>query len=82
MMLPIAHDSAIRCEEVLGVLLGGSLNQVFEGDAGYGEAQEDLGWWESSDGIQLRRCRVIVKAKRVGESFYALLIPVPKVSSN
>jgi hypothetical protein len=47
MMLLLSHDFHIRVGGVLGVTSGGSLNQVFEGDAGYGEAQQDLGWWES-----------------------------------
>jgi len=39
------------------------------------EAVENLDWWTTSDGSQLRSCNVLVKAKYSSESVTALLIP-------
>jgi hypothetical protein len=51
------------------------INQVFEQGLSYREGYEDLGWWESSDGKRLDECRVHVRAKRIGESIHALVVP-------
>jgi hypothetical protein len=51
------------------------INQVFEQGLSFGEASEDLAWWESSDGTQLSPCRVRVQAKRIGENIHALVAP-------
>jgi hypothetical protein len=50
--------------------------RVFSADIEYEEAKEDLSWWQTSDGIRLRKQKVRVKAKRVGSSTYALIIPL------
>ena len=39
------------------------------------EAQEDLGWWESSDGTRLAQCKVKVQAKQIGDTIHALIVP-------
>jgi hypothetical protein len=39
------------------------------------EAMENLDWWTTSGGSQLRSCNVLVKAKYSSESVTALLIP-------
>jgi len=49
--------------------------RVFEA-AQSDEAVEDLAAWESSDGSRLNARRVRVKAKRVGDSVHALVMPV------
>lgn len=51
------------------------ISQVFEQGLSFGEASEDLAWWESSDGTRLSPCRVRVQAKRIGESIHALVVP-------
>ncbi len=48
---------------------------VFDG-GGYAEADEDLSWWSASGGKRLDPLAVRVKAKRIGESVQALLIPL------
>lgn len=40
-----------------------------------GEAEEDLSWWESSDGRALSKSPIFVQAKRVGDDVYAIIIP-------
>ena len=52
------------------------IHQVFHDEMPYAEAEEDLGMWESSDGTQLPSRRVQVKAKRVGDSVHALILPI------
>jgi hypothetical protein len=49
--------------------------RVFQDQLPGGEAVENLDWWRASKGTQLRSLRVIVRAKRIGQSVYALLIP-------
>jgi hypothetical protein len=52
------------------------IHQVFYDDQPYAEADENLGMWESSDGARLPSVRVRVKAKRIGDSIHALIIPI------
>lgn len=52
------------------------IHKVFSEGLPGGEAIEDLSWWESSDGTSLDELRITVSAKRVGDTVYALLIPV------
>jgi|HubBroStandDraft_6_1064221.scaffolds.fasta_scaffold03528_11 hypothetical protein len=51
------------------------ISQVFEQRLPFGEACEDLAWWQSSDGTKLNACGVHVQAKRIGESVHALVVP-------
>jgi hypothetical protein len=51
------------------------ISHVFEQGLSFGEASEDLAWWESSDGTRLSPCGVHVQAKRIGESIHALVVP-------
>lgn len=51
------------------------INQVFEQGSSFGEAYEDLAWWESSSGTRLGKCEVHVQAKRIAESIHAFLVP-------
>ena len=41
----------------------------------YGEAEEDLSWWQASNGTRLRKQKVLVQAKRYGSSIYAIIVP-------
>lgn len=50
------------------------ITRVFESGT-CGEAQEDLGWWESSDGTRLAQCKVTVRAKQIGDTIHALIVP-------
>lgn len=43
-------------------------------EGGYGEADEDLSWWSTSNGSRLAPSPVRVKAKKAGDSVQALLI--------
>ncbi len=53
------------------------IHGVFYDGQAYAEADENLGMWESSDGTRLPNARVRVKAKRIGDSVHALIIPSP-----
>lgn len=58
--------------------------RVFYSDLIYAEAEENLRLWETSDGKRLPNCRVRVKAKRIGDSVHALIVPItsqPPVAS-
>jgi hypothetical protein len=52
------------------------INRVFAERISYGEVEEDLRWWETSDGTILSKCRVRVKAKGSWNSVDALIIPI------
>jgi hypothetical protein len=49
---------------------------LFDGVVTDGSADENLAWWESSDGTQLPHQRVRVSTKKIGDTVYAMLIPV------
>jgi len=50
---------------------------VFFEDRPYAEADENLAMWESSDGTRLSdQRRVRIKAKRIGDSVHALILPL------
>jgi hypothetical protein len=51
------------------------ISRIFQSGLSVAEADEDLGWWESSSGTRLRPCKVRVHAKRIGDSIHALLVP-------
>jgi hypothetical protein len=55
------------------------IHRVFEQGLSQSEGHEDLGAWESSDGSNLKRCRVYVQAKLIGDSVHALIVPCTKV---
>jgi hypothetical protein len=40
-----------------------------------GSAEEDLSWWESSDGRSLAKGAILVQAKRLGDNVYAIITP-------
>src|SRR6266511_2475656 len=50
--------------------------QVFMGEIIYGEAEEDLSWWEASSGKSLKPCRVKVQAKWWMQHVQALITPI------
>jgi hypothetical protein len=50
------------------------ITRVFETGT-CGEAEEDLAWWESSDGTRLAQCKVKVQAKQIGDTIHALIVP-------
>jgi hypothetical protein len=52
------------------------IHRIFYDGPPYGEADENLGMWESSDGTRLPSIPVRVKAKRIGDSIHALVIPL------
>jgi hypothetical protein len=52
------------------------ISQVFSSDSRRGEARENLNWWKASDGTQLTYLPVLVRARRIGQSVHALIIPV------
>ena len=51
------------------------ITRVFEQKLLFGEACENLAWWQSSDGTQLGPFLVRVQAKRIGDSIHALVVP-------
>ena len=52
------------------------IHQAFAEDNNYAEAEEDLGWWETSNGTVLPKCPVRVKARGSWDSVDALIIPI------
>lgn len=51
------------------------ISDVFA-NGGYKEALEDLDWWRTSSGRRLKSQAVRVKARRIGDSVQALVIPL------
>lgn len=72
---PAARELGLNIIPRFRVPKGSVINQVFEKGLSFGEAHEDLAWWESSDGMRLSSCTVRVEAKRIGQSIHALVVP-------
>jgi len=53
------------------------ISKVFSADSRRGEARENLNWWKASDGTQLTDLPVLVRARRLGQSVHALVVPIP-----
>ncbi len=51
------------------------LHSVFEGGSKSAESDENLGWWESSDGTRLPSTPIHVKARRAWEGVEGLITP-------
>jgi hypothetical protein len=51
------------------------IHRVFDGVVPDGTADENLAWWESSDGTQLPHQQLRVSTKKIGDTVYAMLIP-------
>jgi hypothetical protein len=51
--------------------------RVFAESLSEGTADENLNWWTSSDGARLQDQELKVSAKRIGNTIYALMIPIP-----
>lgn len=51
------------------------IHAVNRGELEYGEADEDLSWWVSSDGTILPKRHVVVKATQLGNDVYAIISP-------
>jgi hypothetical protein len=69
-----AREEDIQMHAQWRVPEGSVIFRVFEHGADM-EALENLDWWTTSGGGQLRSCRVLVKAKYSPETVTALLIP-------
>ena len=50
--------------------------QVFFGDSLSGEADENLSWWEASDGTCLPARVIRVRSRRIGQSVEVLVFPL------
>jgi len=51
------------------------IHSVHDREIDCGEAEEDLSWWETSDGTVLTKRRVLVEARRLWNDVYALITP-------
>ena len=52
------------------------INRVYSEGLEYAEAEENLDWWDTSDGSRLSPCPIMVKAKISWDSVDALIIPI------
>jgi hypothetical protein len=51
------------------------IKRVFTGDTTDGQAEEDLSWWESSDGSRLPSAKVHIEARSTRDGVRALITP-------
>ena len=56
------------------------IHQVFTAGAGSDEAEEDLSWWESSDGWRPRACPVRVMSRYSWDGVDVLIIPLERLA--
>jgi len=70
-----ARDKYLSIHQNMRVPEQSIINVVHNGEIDYAEAMEDLSWWKSSDGTILPAQEVLVKAKRIWNDTYALIIP-------
>jgi hypothetical protein len=71
-----AREMGIGIYENMRIPESSVIHQVFIKSIDYDEAEENLGWWETSDGTILPECNVKVKAKCSWDSVDALIIPI------
>ncbi len=71
-----ALKEGLRIFENMRIPQQSIIHRIFENGDMYGEGYENLSWWETSDGIKLPDTHIHVKTKRLGDSIYALIIPV------
>jgi hypothetical protein len=69
-----ARDEGILIHRQWRVPAESVIARVFE-SGGSGQAVEDLSWWRTSGGCQLKPCQVLVKARKDWDSVVALVIP-------
>jgi hypothetical protein len=69
-----ARESGLTIHRNMRIPEESVIYRAFEEQAGYVEASEDLGWWESK-GKRLKSCAVTVKARYAWNGVDALLIP-------
>lgn len=70
-----AKEIRLSIHENMRVPKRSVIHSVHNCETDYGEAEEDLSWWETSNGTVLTKRRVLVKARRLWDDVYALIIP-------
>jgi len=70
-----AREFGLQLHKNLRVPERSVIHQLFAESLPEGAANENLDWWESSDGTRLEKHNLRVSAKRIGYTVYALLIP-------
>lgn len=66
----------LRIFENMRIPKNSVIHRVFEESSTYGEAEENLSWWETSDGMRLPNLPIRVQAKNFGDGVYALITPI------
>ncbi len=72
-----ARSKGIRIHRGMRIPERSIISRVFAGDMPWGEADEDLAWWETSDGGALEALSVHVEARRSWDGVEAILQPLP-----
>jgi hypothetical protein len=79
-VMVVPNETALRCGLTIfpnmRVPADSIIMSVFNADAEYAEADEDLGMWKSSDGTVLPTMEVRVKARRSFDAVRALILPL------
>lgn len=70
-----ARDAGFSIPENMRVPKSSITHSVHNYGQDSGTAEEDLSWWESSDGRSLTKGAVLVQAKRLGDDVYAIITP-------
>lgn len=70
-----AKEIRLSIHENMRVPKRSIIYSVHDHEIDYGEAEEDLSWWETSDGSVLTKRRVLVKARWYWNDVYAIIIP-------
>ncbi|MCI0392345.1 MAG: hypothetical protein MOB07_26735 [Acidobacteria bacterium] len=71
-----AREEGFAIHENMRVPEKSVISQVFFGDSLSDEAEEDLSWWEASNGARLPARPIRVKARRISQSAEALVFPL------
>jgi hypothetical protein len=71
----LARERGIQLHPNFRVPSASVISRVFREQLSDGEGVENLNWWRASNGTQLANLWMVVRAKRVGQSVYALLVP-------
>jgi hypothetical protein len=74
----MARRRGIRIHLNFRVPASSVIAKVFKEELTSGEAFENLSWWRSSDGTQMKNLSIFVQARRIGASVFAVVIPADR----
>ncbi|GAB6193923.1 hypothetical protein [Desulfocastanea catecholica] len=71
-----ALGASFRIHKNMRVPESSVIRTMYDGYEDFAEAQENLSWWESSDGKKLSDIPIVIRSMRYSEGVFAMVIPL------